>query len=138
MRPSDEPPAFLKTYKNLSEVLTDRQLASLGDAYVNFVYSMALSNRKGKPEGAKVKGTFLAEALRKAGLRKVLPSRIDRHALSDAAEALAVYAWLQNVISIEESVETLENADNLEDGLTELLMKAKEKIKLSGLFPVPY
>jgi hypothetical protein len=130
-------PPFLKKYDTLSQVLVDRQLASLGDAYVNLVYSLSLSKRKRRPCGAKVKGTILAEALRKAGLRTLLPSRIDRHTISDAAEAIVVYAWLHNLLTLEESVETIAEADFPENGLTQLILKAKEKIKLSKLFPVP-
>ena len=121
---------FLKKYSSLSEILTDKPLAALGDAYVNFVYSLALSRKSRKPCGKKVKGTPLAEAVRKAGLRQVLPSRIDKHVLSDAAEALLVYAWLNNFITIEQSVEVLEKTDDLEDGLTRLLLIAKEKVRL--------
>jgi hypothetical protein len=77
-----------------------------------------------------MKGTPLAEAVRKTGLRKILPSRIDKHVLSDAAEALLVYAWLNKVITLEESVEALEKNDDLEKGLVQLLLKAVEKIKL--------
>jgi hypothetical protein len=121
---------FLKNYSNLSEILTDKPLAALGDAYVNFVYSLALSKKLRKPSGKKVKGAPLAEAVRKAGLRKFMPSRIDKHGISDAAEALLVYAWLTNVITIEQSVEVLEKTNDLEDGLTRLLLTAKEKIRL--------
>lgn len=127
----------MKSYSSLLEVLTDKQLAKLGDAYINLVYSLALSEREGRPDGTKVKGTILAEALRKAGLRKLLPSRIDKHVLSDAAEAVIVYAWLQNLFTLKESVEILVKPGNLEDGLALLLLKAKDEIMLSGLFPVP-
>jgi hypothetical protein len=82
-----------------------------------------------------VKGTVLAEALRKAGLREHLPSRIDKHVLSDAAEALVVYAWLQDLLTLEDSVEILRKTDSLVEGLTQLLLKVKERIKLAELFP---
>jgi len=121
---------FLKNYDSLPQVLADKPLAALGDAYVNFVYSLALSKKMGKPRGKKVKGAPLAEALRKAGLRQFLPSRIDKHVLSDAAEAFLVYAWLSNVITLEESVGVLEKTSDLEDGVTRLLLRAKEKIRL--------
>jgi hypothetical protein len=134
---NNQPPLFMEDYDNLTQILTDRKLAQLGDAYINFVYSLALSQKKGKPSGAKVKGTALAEALRKAGLRKHLPSRIDKHVLSDAAEALVVYAWLHKLLTLEDSAETLEKTDTLIEGLTQLLLKVKEKIKLSELFPIP-
>jgi Ribonuclease III len=135
---NSQPPQFMRDYNNLTQILTDRKLAQLGDAYINFVYSLVLSQKKGKPSGTKVKGTALAEALRKAGLRKHLPSRIDKHVLSDAAEALVVYAWLHKLLTLEDSVETLEKTGTLVEGLTQLLLKVKEKIKLSELFPIPY
>ena len=138
MTENKQAPPFLKSYNNLSQVLIDKQLAALGDAYVNLVYSLALSIRKRRPYGAKVKGTILAEALRKAGLRTLLPSRIDRHVISAAAEAIVVYAWLHKLLTLEDSVQTITEADTPENGLTQLLLKVKEKIKLSKLFPVPY
>ena len=131
------PPQFLKAYRRLSEVLADRQLARLGDAYVNFAYSLALSDRKNQPEGKKVKGSTLAEALRKAELREMLPSRIDKHVLSDAGEALIVYAWLHKLLTLDESVQTLVDNDSLQDGLEQLLRKAKERTMNSKLFEVP-
>ena len=124
------PERFLKKYSSLSQILIDKPLAALGDAYVNFVYSLAMSKKLGKPYGKKVKGAPLAEAVRKAGLRKFLPPRIDKHALSDAAEALLVYGWLNEASTLEESVKILEKSENLETGLVQLLTKNAAKIKL--------
>jgi len=120
---------FLKTHRNLTEVLTDHELASLGDAFINLVYSLALSNKKGQPSGAKVKGNVLAEAIKKAGLRKHMPSRITRHILADAAEALVVYGWLHRYITLEESTETLEKTEDLVEGLSQLLRTISDRIK---------
>ncbi len=120
---------FLNTHRNLTEVLTDHKLASLGDAFINFVYSLALSNKKGQPSGEKVKGHVLAEALKKAGLRKHMPSRITRHMLADAAEALVVYGWLHHYITLEESIETLEKTEDLVEGLSQLLRMISDRIK---------
>lgn len=120
---------FLKTHRNLTEVLTDHELASLGDAFINLVYSLALSNKKGQPSGAKVKGNVLAEAIKKAGLRKHMPSRITRHILADAAEALVVYGWLHRYITLEESTETLEKTEDLVEGLSQLLRTVRDRIK---------
>ncbi|MDI6846691.1 MAG: ribonuclease III family protein [Candidatus Bathyarchaeia archaeon] len=121
--------SFIKTHRNLAEVLTDHKLASLGDTYINFVYSLALSNRRGKPSGAKVKGGVLAEAVKKAGLRGYMPSRMTRHMLADAAEALIVYAWLYNYITLEESVAMLEKTDDSVEGFSQLLATIKGRIK---------
>jgi hypothetical protein len=123
--------SFVKSYGSLREVLIDHNLASLGDAYINFVYSLALSKRRGKPSGGKVKGSALSEALKKAKLREHLPSRMTSHLLADAAEALIVYAWLCNYITLEESVITLEENADLVDALTQLLKRIKERVKFS-------
>lgn len=120
-----------REYESLAAVLTDNRLAALGDAFINFAYSLALSNRRGTPSGAKVKGSLLAEGLRRAGLRLHVPSRTTRHMLADAAEALIVYAWLRDCITLEESVAILERNEDLAEGLRELLEKIVHRIKLS-------
>lgn len=122
---------FAEKQHTLAQVLTNHDLASLGDAYVNFVYSLALSNRKGKPCGAKVKGSVLAEALKRAGLREYLPARMTRHVLADAAEALIVYAWLNGDITLEECVAVLEKNDDVINGLSQLLAIVVERAKFS-------
>jgi len=113
---------------SLSEVLADRDLASLGDAYVNFVYSLALSNMKRKPVGARVKGSVLAEALRKAGLRNSLGSGMSRHALADAAEAFIVYAWLNGCLTLDESVTMMRKGEDAVEGACLLLATAKKRV----------
>ena len=114
--------------KSLREVLIDHDLASLGDSYANLIFSLAISNRKGQPVGIKVKGSILASALRKAGLREELPSRMSTHTLADAAEALLVYAWLSDKIGIGESVQIITKEKEPIDGLTKLLKVTKERI----------
>jgi len=123
--------SFLKTYGNITEVLTNHRLASLGDAYINFAYSLAISNRKGEPSGAKVKGSVLAEAFKKAGLREHLPSRMARHTLADAAEALIVYAWLHNYVTLEECIGILEKTEDSVEGFNQLLTTTKNRVKFS-------
>jgi len=121
--------SFMKTYRNLTGVLTDHELASLGDSYLNFAYSLVLSIKRGEAVGAKVKGNILAEALKKSGLRRYLPSRMSRHMLADAAEAIAVYAWLHNHITLEESIAILEKSSDPVEGFNELLTTIKNRIK---------
>lgn len=122
--------AFIPEYKSLREVLMDQKLAALGDAYVNFVYSVALSRRKGEPTGAKADSRLLAGALRKSGLRKLLPSRIDRHRQADAAEALIVYAWVRDVMTIDEGVSILEQHENMVEAFCAFLLTARRRINL--------
>jgi hypothetical protein len=118
-------------HDSLAEVLTDHKLAALGDAFINFAYSLALSNKRGVPSGAKLEGSLLAEGLRRAGLRPYIASRVTRHVLADAAEALIVYAWLRNCITLEESVALLEKNEDLAEGIRELLEKIIHRIRLS-------
>jgi hypothetical protein len=120
--------SFTKPYRSLTEVLTDHKLAALGDAYINFTYSLALSMKKGKPHGAKVKGTVLAEAFKKAGLRRHMPSRISSHMLADAAEALIVYAWLYGYMPLDECVAILRNSKDSVEGFTQLLSTIRDRI----------
>ena len=122
--------AFTSQYGSLREILTDHKLATLGDAYVNFIYSVALSNREGHPVGAKVSSHILAEALKKAGLREFLPRRTDRHSQADAAEALIVHAWIQNLMSIEEGVDLLGQHENVIEAFCSLLSTARRRLEL--------
>jgi hypothetical protein len=95
--------------------MSDHDLASLGDAFVNLVCSLALSNRKGQPIGIKVKGRVLAARA------------MSTHTLADASEALIVYAWLNNCISLEQSVEILRKEKALVQRFAELLTATKKR-----------
>ncbi|MFQ6074095.1 MAG: ribonuclease III family protein [Candidatus Bathyarchaeia archaeon] len=120
--------SVLKEYKNLEEVLLDKDLAGLGDAYVNLLYSLVVSQKSGHPTGAKVNNKILAEAVRKAGLRELLPHRIDRHVLGNAAEALIAFAWLTDTLTFQDSLKILgENDDNVE-AFTILLREILERL----------
>jgi hypothetical protein len=119
---------FIPPHKSISDVFDDHDLAALGDAFVNFVYSLALSKKLGRPIGRKVDSSTLASALRKADLRKILPSRTDRHKQADAAESLIVYAWLTGEISLEETLHIMEREKTAEDAFNLLLRKAFESI----------
>jgi len=117
--------------------MADHKLAALGDAFVNFVYSLALSKKENRPLGIRVKGSVLSKSLKAAELRGFLPSRIDSHAQADAAEALIVYAWMRNIISMSEAVSILSEADTATEAFTRLLRVIAERIKKKerkGLF----
>jgi len=121
---------FVPQYESLSQVLMDQKLASLGDAYVNFLYSLALSKKKGEATGIKVKGRLLADAFKEVELRKFLPSRIDNHKKADAAEALIVYAWIRGSMTMEEGLEILEQNGDEVEAFSLLLRTAKMKLNL--------
>ena len=118
-------------HKSLREVLLDKKLAGLGDAYVNFMYSLAYSLKFKEPTGIKVRSEPLAEALRRAGLRNLLPGRLNRHVLGNSTEALILHAWLTDLISDEEVVNILK--DHLEspvEAFTRLLLEIKKRLKV--------
>jgi hypothetical protein len=118
-------------YQDLRKILMDKKLAKLGDAYVNFVYSLALTEIYGEPTGARVSSEILAKALKKAHLRKLLPSRLDRHSQGDAAEALIVYAWLQGAISLKETVKFITACrGNYVEAFTLLLEEITRRVKI--------
>ena len=119
---------FIRRYADIKEVLLDNKLARLGDAYVNFIYSLALSNRKGEPIGRKVKGKILAEAFKSAGLRDFLPHRIDSHKVADAAEALILYAWAKDALTSQEAIKILQEAENAIEGFKSLLVLVRRRL----------
>jgi hypothetical protein len=104
----------LKGYNSVEELLLDKDLASLGDSYVNFIYSLAMSQKYGHPAGAKVNNQILARAVEASGLRALLPHRVDRHARGNAAEALLVFAWLQDTLEMDECIKVLSKKDSVE------------------------
>ncbi|MBS7639014.1 MAG: ribonuclease III family protein [Candidatus Bathyarchaeia archaeon] len=108
-------------YSSIIEILNDRELASLGDAFINFIYSLALSKVAGRPIGRKLDSRLLSSALKKAGIRNLLPHRVDRHRQADAAEALIVYGWLSGAISIQETLDVLARNGETSDNICALL-----------------
>lgn len=78
--------------------------------------------------GVRVKGTALAEALRRAGLRDCLGSGMTRHALADASEALLVYAWLNGHVTMDECVAVVGKAVDAVEGLSTLLVNVKKRV----------
>lgn len=99
---------FTRKHTSLPEILLDKGLAKVGDSFVNFVFSLAVSNKKATPTNIRVPSSIMSEALRKTGYRKYLPRRVDRHGQGDAVEALIFYSWLEGILSLEECVSILQ------------------------------
>jgi len=118
MSPSRE---TLRRYESLEKLLIDKDLAALGDSYVNFVYSLAMSQKYKRPTGAKVNNQVLAQAVALSGLRKYLPHRVDRHARGNAAEALLVFAWLSDLLEMDECTKVLSKESDLAEAFAKLL-----------------
>ncbi len=121
--------SFTPSHKTLRRILADHNLASLGDVYTNFIYSLYLSAKSGAPSGAKAGSRLLSNALKNAGLREYLPSRVDRHMQADAAEALLVYVWLHGWMTITDQVRTLNGYTNATEAFSALLLEAKKKLE---------
>jgi hypothetical protein len=122
----------LKKYDNLKQLLLDKDLAALGDSYINFVYSSAMSQKLNRPVGAKVDNQTLAEAVAKSGLRKFLPHRIDRHSRGNAAEALLVFAWLNNLLEFDHCTNALSIEENPSTAFTNLIKIVLEKLGVAS------
>lgn len=87
-------------------------LSGIGDSFVNFIYSLAVSNALKKPVGMKASNYVLAEALVRAGLRDSLGSRVSRHEMADYTEGLIFNAWLKKKITVEECTDVLSSRLN--------------------------
>jgi len=89
---------------SLSAASKDKDLAQVGDALVNFIYSIARSQVLRKRTGKKVNRTILSEALKNANLRQLARPRANAHDLADTVEAIVAYAWAKKVLTVEEMV----------------------------------
>ena len=99
----------VRKFSNLREILVNKDLAKLGDPFVNFVYSLAKSCVLGTYSGWKIPDKVLAQSLRDANLRSLVSLKASNHDLGDAVEALIVHEWLFQKISIEEITNILCN-----------------------------
>jgi hypothetical protein len=114
----------------LRQVMRNKQLASLGDAYVNFVYSLALTRLNGHPQGTKVSDRILSQALRLAGLRDELGTRVAKKDLANASESLLAEAYRRDLLTIEESVRVIsEKPEEPAAGISDLLKLAAERLR---------
>lgn len=113
-------------------VLSNRNLARLGDSYINFVFSLAATRVSGTPQGVKVSDRILAEAAKKTGIRGKLPKRSTRADSANAVEALLAHAYLSGQLTLEESVRTLsENITEPADAVSNLAHLALELVHRS-------
>ncbi len=71
---------------------------------------------------------ILAEAVKRSGLRRMLPRRVDRHDRGNAAEALIVYAWLTGTVSFEDCIEILGQSDDITEAFARLLREIEKRL----------
>jgi hypothetical protein len=113
----------------LEKILMNKEVAKLGDAYLNFIYSLARSIRDGRIVGEKISNRILAEAIRSSGLRSLLPQRLSRREIGGAAEAIITYSVAKGLISTDECLKILEETTDPVLSFTLILRKLKEKYK---------
>jgi aminoglycoside phosphotransferase (APT) family kinase protein len=119
----------MKSSEAMLAIILDHGMAQLGDSFVNFVYSLALTRRFGRPVGKKISDKDLAEAARKAELRALLPSRTNRGDVANSVEALLVYMWLNHLMTIDEMVEVISLHDETPLGFAKVVQTALEKLR---------
>ncbi|WP_455279999.1 ribonuclease III family protein [[Eubacterium] cellulosolvens] len=112
----------------LEIILTDKGLAKLGDAYVNFIYSLALTEIEGKPTGIKVSDRILSNAAKKSGLKDLLAKRTRRDDTANAVEALIVYVWREELMRTEEAIDILKKNPNSCAAFTDLISEAIRRV----------
>jgi len=117
---------------SLSAASKDKGLAQVGDALVNFIYSIARSQVLSKRTGKKVNRTILSEALKSADLRHLARPRANAHDLADTVEAIVAYAWGKKVLTIEEMILIL--VKNLDLGKTEARSIVEENFYATEAF----
>ena len=115
----------------LKRILTDKGLAKLGDAYVNFIYSLVLTEIEGKPTGIKVSDRILADAAKKSGLKDLLAKRTRRDDIANAVEALIVYVWREEFMRTEEAIDILKKNPNPCIGFTDLILEATKRVTIN-------
>ncbi|NHJ84342.1 MAG: hypothetical protein FK734_02705 [Asgard group archaeon] len=91
-----------KTKDKLRTIMRDHQLAKFGDSVTNFIYSLAKTEVYKEPFGEKVYDKALAEALRRSGLRELMPSSLNSGELGDGVEALIGYTYMNKIMTIDE------------------------------------
>ena len=112
----------------IRSIMQDKKLASLGDAYVNLIYSLALTEIQGQPHGVKVSDRVLAEAFKSAGLRDYLGTRLSRKDFANASEALLIETYRKGLLTLDESVKVIAHGITLTAGIADLLKLAVERL----------
>ncbi len=114
----------------MQEVLANPRLASLGDAYVNFLFSLAFTKATGTPIGIKVSDKDLFEAAKRCEIRSLLPRRMKRGHVANVVEALIVDSWLKGYLSLDEMTRiVMSHTSNTSDAATQLLKEILKRIR---------
>jgi hypothetical protein len=123
------PSKLIDESKDPAEAFRDQKLAKLGDALLNLIYSLSLSQIRGRADGAKIANRILAQAMDASRHRSLVPKGSDKHIRGDIVEAIFAYAWLRGLLDIREC------ADHLARGITTEGKRGEEELSvgLAGL-----
>ncbi len=113
----------------LRRILTDKNLAQLGDSILNFTLSAALTKTTGKPTGRRVRNSLLTPLIDASSLKASLPLRTSRRDRANAFEALTGYLWLQESIKIDDLLGEMVRADD-----ESMLESEREQRMLQAIF----
>ena len=96
--------------KNLLTYIHSKGNAKLGDALVNFIYSVAKSLASENPTGMKVSDSILSEAFKSSlwHSTKTLKLSGKKDRIADAVEALILFFWVHEGLSLKKMIESLE------------------------------
>jgi hypothetical protein len=123
-------PDDLSSNREFQQILKNRRLARLGDAYVNFLFSLALTKASGIPVGVKVSDRILFDAAKNSGIRRLLPRRIKRGEVANVIEALVVDSWMRKSFELNEMADIISrNPDNLTEAATQLVKSILERMR---------
>lgn len=123
-------PDDLASNLEFQEILRNRKLARLGDAYVNFLFSLALTKATGIPVGVKVSDRVLFEVAKKTGIRPLLPKRIKRGEVANAIEAIIIDSWMRRSLELDEMTDIISKSpDNITEAATQLVKRILERMR---------
>ncbi|MFX0124550.1 MAG: ribonuclease III family protein [Candidatus Hodarchaeota archaeon] len=97
--------------KNLTTYVYSKNNAKLGDALVNFIYSMAKSLASEIPTGMKVADSILSEAYKGSSWYKTNTLKLSgkKNRIADAVEALILFFWVHEELSLKNLIEPLKS-----------------------------
>ncbi len=122
-----------------AEAFRDKKLSKLGDALLNLIYSLSLSQTRGRADGGKIANRILARATDASRHRSLVPKGSDKHIRGDIVEAVFAYAWLKGLLDIWECADYLagktaaegkEGEEEISMALAELLDRILLKLEI--------
>jgi hypothetical protein len=102
---------------SLTKFIAHKEYAKLGDALVNFIYSLAKSLATTQTTGTKVSDSILTQAYKNSLWfeQKTLMIKGNKGKIADGIEALILYFWVAKNLSLNELIEPLSQTLKFKD-----------------------